>query len=195
MKARYSRGAEAYDENPIHHAAIGDFLRFAFRHLAGRGREQAILDLACGSGLAGRGLRPFARTLTGVDLSAAMAEDAKRTLLYDDVVVGDMVDTMEALGRRVDAITCSGATYYMKDVAPFLAAAAAALTPGGLLLFTEFPAPTGSGTMITTAGTKRYCRSLDHTRSCALRARLVEVECRFGLCFNLPGVYWAFAAG
>ena len=48
-----------------------------------------ILDLGCGTGLAGLMFRPLAETLVGVDLSSRMAERAEERGVYDKVLVGD----------------------------------------------------------------------------------------------------------
>ena len=46
-----------------------------------------ILDIGCGTGLMGAGLRALKRTLTGVDLSPNMLEQARRRGLYDRFIV------------------------------------------------------------------------------------------------------------
>jgi predicted TPR repeat methyltransferase len=46
-----------------------------------------ILDLGCGTGLAGAWLKDYANTLTGVDLSEGMAAVARKKLIYKDISV------------------------------------------------------------------------------------------------------------
>lgn len=90
-----------------------------------------ILDLGCGTGLCGLAFRAFARTLTGVDLSPAMAAKARARGIYDRVVVGDMIATARATPAGFDAILAADALGYVGDLAPLFAAARAALRSGG----------------------------------------------------------------
>ena len=58
--------------------------------------ELAILDLGCGTGLAGAAFKPLAARLDGVDLSPAMIEKARARQIYDHLQVADL---QTALGR------------------------------------------------------------------------------------------------
>ena len=49
-----------------------------------------MLDLGCGTGLAGAAFRPHVDWLSGVDLSPAMVDEARRKGLYDQLTVGDI---------------------------------------------------------------------------------------------------------
>src|SRR6185312_3401290 len=48
----------------------------------------AMLDLGCGTGLAGTAFAPLADRLVGVDLSPAMVAQAENKQLYDRVATG-----------------------------------------------------------------------------------------------------------
>jgi predicted TPR repeat methyltransferase len=93
------------------------------------------LDLGCGSGLAGRALRGRVDRLVGVDLSARMIAEARATGLYEELAVGDLVAFL-ADRRDADLVVAADALVYLGDLAPVAAAVAAALTPGGLFVFT-----------------------------------------------------------
>ncbi len=95
--------------------------------------ELAILDLGCGTGLAGMVFKPLAARLTGIDLSPAMIEKARARGIYDRLCVGD-IET--ALDGRYDLIMAADTLVYLGDLAPVFAAVAAHLSPNGFFLFT-----------------------------------------------------------
>ena len=96
-----------------------------------------VLDLGCGTGLMGRAIRPRADRLMGVDLSPAMIEVAAATGLYDDLAVDALESTLarHAAGS-LDLTLAADVFVYCGDLHPVVAAATAALAPGGLLAFT-----------------------------------------------------------
>lgn len=103
--------------------------------LLGRMRRPAadadILDLGCGTGLCGPGLRPFARSLVGVDLSPGMLRQARARTLYDELAEGELVAYLRSSGRQWDVVTAADVFIYIGDLAPAITAMAAALRPGG----------------------------------------------------------------
>ena len=63
------------------------------------GRERlSILDLGCGTGLAGAAFRPLAARLDGIDLSPAMIEKARARGIYDHLAVADLETALAAPG-------------------------------------------------------------------------------------------------
>jgi len=102
------------------------------------GRRFALaLDLGCGSGLAGRVLRDRVERLIGVDLAPAMIALARDSGGYDALEVGDLLTFL--LSRppgAADLAVAADAFCYCGDLTPVFAAAAAALAPGGLFVFT-----------------------------------------------------------
>mmetsp|Transcript_57534 Transcript_57534/g.130366 ORF Transcript_57534/g.130366 Transcript_57534/m.130366 type:complete len:229 (-) Transcript_57534:35-721(-) len=102
-----------------------------------------ILDLGCGTGLAGLMFRPLAETLVGVDLSSRMAERAEERGVYDKVLVGDfeMVVPELLLEYRFDLVVFADVLIYIGDLTNAINLAASALsTEGGLVAFTlELP--------------------------------------------------------
>jgi SAM-dependent methyltransferase len=63
-------------------------------------RDIDVLDLGCGTGLLGARLRMLARSLTGVDLSANMIEQARRRNIYDRLVRADLISNARSSARR-----------------------------------------------------------------------------------------------
>jgi predicted TPR repeat methyltransferase len=117
-----------------------------------------VLDLGCGTGLCGAALRPLARWLHGVDLSAAMIEKSRERSVYDELTCGDMLDVLRSRSDReqYDLIAAADVLIYTGDLAPVFEAAADALRPAGLLAFSV---EAGGGDRYYLQATRRYAHS------------------------------------
>ncbi|MBA2588627.1 MAG: methyltransferase domain-containing protein [Alphaproteobacteria bacterium] len=108
------------------------------------GRESlSILDLGCGTGLAGAAFKPLAARLDGVDLSPAMIEKARARQIYDHLQVSDLETALGTPGRCYDLILAADTLVYLGDLKPVFAAAPARLSPDGYFLFTVEKAEDG----------------------------------------------------
>ncbi len=109
----------------------------AVQAVAPRRRFRRALDLGCGSGLAGATFRPLVDRLTGVDLSPAMIEEARRSGVYDAIEVGEVAAFLKAQRPgSADLIIAADVFVYLGDLGRTLAAAAAALAADGVIAFT-----------------------------------------------------------
>jgi predicted TPR repeat methyltransferase len=70
-----------------------------------------ILDIGCGTGLMGEGLRALKRTLTGVDLSPNMLEQARRRGIYDRLIETDIVAFLETQTDQFDRDGVNGCVH------------------------------------------------------------------------------------
>jgi predicted TPR repeat methyltransferase len=95
-----------------------------------------ILDAGCGTGLCGPLLRPYARKLVGVDLSAKMLTKADGRKTYDDLVKYELTEFLSHQSEAFDVIASADTLCYFGDLEPVLQAVAKALKPDGLLIFT-----------------------------------------------------------
>jgi predicted TPR repeat methyltransferase len=108
------------------------------------GREQlTILDLGCGTGLAGLAFQPLATRLDGVDLSPAMIEKARARSIYDHLEVADLEGALAAPGAVYDLILAADTLVYLGELAAVFQAARARLSPDGFFLFTVEEAAEG----------------------------------------------------
>jgi predicted TPR repeat methyltransferase len=144
--------------------------------LGGSGRTAAaeldVLDAGCGTGLCGPLIKPYARRLTGVDLSAGMLEKARQKQLYDDLVKGELTAYLRAQHALFDVIVSADTLVYFGPLEEVAAAAHGALRPGGTLVFTleelVSPDPGGAGFHLQTHG--RYSHSQQYVERVLERA-------------------------
>lgn len=95
-----------------------------------------VLDLGCGTGLCGPLLRPYARTLAGVDLSALMLEQARQREVYDELACADIADFLRAHPASYGLLVAADVLVYLGDLQPLFGAARLALREGGVFAFT-----------------------------------------------------------
>jgi predicted TPR repeat methyltransferase len=92
-----------------------------------------VLDAGCGTGLSGVALKPLARRLIGVDLSAGMLELARERAIYDELINSDIVVYLGARLQEFDVMLAADVLTYIGDLSEFFCEAASALRPGGLV--------------------------------------------------------------
>jgi len=103
------------------------------------GRFASMLDLGCGTGLAGAAFRASVDRLTGVDISAAMIEAARCKGLYDRLATGELVEFLAAEAaaqRRYDLVIAADVLVYVESLGAVADAVRGVLTPRGLFAFT-----------------------------------------------------------
>jgi predicted TPR repeat methyltransferase len=125
----------------------------------------AVLDLGCGTGLAGAAFRSLAGRITGVDLSPAMIAKAAEKGIYDRTAVASFTDFLAgaaAARERYDLVLAADALVYVNDLAPIVAGIGEILAPGGLLAFT---AETHSGDGIKLLPTLRFAHGESYVRA------------------------------
>ncbi|MBF0563598.1 MAG: methyltransferase domain-containing protein, partial [Alphaproteobacteria bacterium] len=128
-----------------------------------------ILDLGCGTGLAGLLFPPLARHLAGVDLSPKMIDKARERGIYDRLEVAEAVAAMTAAPASWDVVVAADVLVYQGDLAPMFAAAALALRPGGILAATV---EAGDTLDFELQATRRFRHHPDYVRRTALAAGL-----------------------
>jgi predicted TPR repeat methyltransferase len=125
-----------------------------------------VLDLGCGTGLCGPLLKPCARSLTGVDLSTKMLEEAARKCVYDTLVAGEAAAYLATRSACLDLIVAADVFIYVGDLSGVFAAARGALRPSGLFAFStelSLDADTRLQESLRYAHTERYLRGLAAT--------------------------------
>lgn len=132
------------------------------------------LDLGCGTGLAGAVFAPRVDSLVGVDLSAAMIEQARRTGRYHQLDVADVSGFLASENERsASLVIAADALPYCSDLAPLAGAVARVLDDGGLFGFTV---ETHEGNGVLLRETMRYAHGEDHVRAALADAGLDVVS-------------------
>jgi predicted TPR repeat methyltransferase len=132
----------------------------------------SMLDLGCGTGLAGATFRPCVDRLVGVDLSGGMIEEAGAKGIYDRLVVSDLMqflaDEAGEAKTRYDLIVAADVFVYIRDLAPVACAVARIVAPTGFFAFTV---ETHTNQGVVLAPTLRYAHSEAYVRAALADAR------------------------
>ena len=140
------------------------------------GRFGTMLDLGCGTGLAGAAFRPQVDWLVGVDLSTGMIAQARQKGLYDRLVTGDIAHYLaeQQAGKAAFHLVIAADVFaYVADVAEVCAAVAAVLAPGGLLGFTV---ETHDGVGAIVGAKMRYAHGEKFVRDAVTQAGLTLAQ-------------------
>lgn len=104
-----------------------------------------ILDAGCGTGLCAGYLRPYARYLEGVDLSAGMLGKAALREAYDKLEQAELTAFLALRPHAFDCIVCADTLCYFGALDGFMKTATDAMRTGAYLVFTvELTIETGS---------------------------------------------------
>jgi len=153
--------------------AVEEVMRAAGR----RSRFAWMLDLGCGTGLAGTAFRPLViDRLVGVDLSMAMIVQAGDKEVYDLLVprsieaylADQIVDE-----RTYDLVIAADVFVYVSDLKPIIASVAGVLAPDGLFAFTV---ETHAGDGVKLLPTLRYAHGEATLRTAIADAGLTLLD-------------------
>lgn len=84
-----------------------------------RNKFKKVIDLGCGTGLSGKGLRDISENLTGIDLSRNMVAIARELEVYDHLIEGDIVDTLCTSTEKYDLFIALDVFIYVGELTNF----------------------------------------------------------------------------
>ena len=137
-RALYRDWAETYDETMLqglNYLSPGKVADLLAAHLADR--KAAVLDIGCGTGLAGQGLAGHGFvTLDGLDVSPEMMEVAARRGVYRNFINADLNLPLAIASDSYDGASCSGTFTHGHVDARCLDEVFRVLKPGAPFAFT-----------------------------------------------------------
>jgi len=123
-----------------------------------------VLDLGCGTGLAGVAFRNVAESLVGIDVSENMVREAEKKKIYDELHVNDVIEGLESLDTRFDLFVSADVLVYIGDLVPLFSSIKAHSTNNSLLIFSTEHLESGDFILQQTG---RYAHSKDYILSVA----------------------------
>ncbi len=132
-----------------------------------------ILDLGCGTGLAGEVFRPYAARLDGIDLSTKMLDIARAKSIYDELHAADIAPYLNQMNRQYPLLLAADVFVYIGDLNAVFAAANKGLSPNGHFAFTVEASPDADFFL---QGVRRYAHSRAYLERLAIEHSF-EIKC------------------
>lgn len=172
----FDKMAEHFDDHLTHALGynIPQKLSNALIGFIAPGTGLDILDAGCGTGLCGPHLRPITASLTGVDLSQKMLEQARQKGIYDSLVCSELTSFLTIAPARFDLIIAADLVIYFGDLVPLAAGMALSLKPGGWVAFSTEVAES-SGWRLLSSG--RFAHDPAYIRS-IFNEEFIECLCQ-----------------
>ncbi|MFO7750317.1 MAG: tetratricopeptide repeat protein [Desulfobacteraceae bacterium] len=136
--------------------------------------NMSILDLGCGTGLGAHLYRPFAKSLTGVDVSAKMLKKASEKKIYNRLEVFDILQDW-VFPTKFDLIYSSDVFVYFGNLDMILKSASSYLVNGGTIAFSVEKLK-GNTTNYQLYPSGRYAHSEKYIEECLNRHELKTIE-------------------
>ena len=131
-----------------------------------------VIDLGCGTGLAGQELRGISNRLTGVDLSNKMIIKAKERQVYDHLITGDISKALNNTIEKYDLFVALDVLIYIGEVSSIFKAIRNCCSQSAIFIFSIEVQTDGDYSLLKTG---RYSHSVDYIlRNSSDRFKLLE---------------------
>lgn len=131
-----------------------------------------IVDAGCGTGLCGSLVLPWAKRLSGVDLSGGMLALAEARTIYSDLHKFELVGFLNSHPEEFDVVISADTLIYFGSLDDAMVAARRAVRPGGHILFTV-EALDDDARPHRLGPSGRFAHSREHLTGAATRADLL----------------------
>jgi predicted TPR repeat methyltransferase len=178
VRRLFDRHATRFEDlllNRLAYSGPQKLLDAAITATGGRLHVSSMLDLGCGTGLAGMAFRPHVDWLVGVDVSGGMINQAAAKGVYDRLAVSELVQFLahEAdMVAKYDLIVAADVFIYSSDLTPVASAAARVLDRKGMFAFTVETHPADA---VVLQQTLRYAHGENHVRTALAGANLQPI--------------------
>ena len=193
----YHRFASFHEANMCNELGyIGpEHLAATIEEVIGDRRELSVLDLGCGTGLAGSRLKCRSAHLVGIDLSAEMIQQARERDIYDRLEVPEVTDWLNRTQESFDLIVACDTFIYFGDLRQVIAPALQLLKPKGVIAF-SVERSARPPYRLTDSG--RYVHHIEHVEEVAadlgLQAYCREAFLRMEYGEEVTALYFAMTA-
>ncbi len=109
--------------------------RYLLKAAPGRSRFASVLDLGCGTGLAGLMLRDLADFQKGVDISRNMLAKALEKRVYDQIEAVNLQESLGEIDRAYSVAVAADVCGYIGRLDGFVSKVSGVLEAGGLFVF------------------------------------------------------------
>ncbi len=130
-------------------------------------RKESVLDLGCGTGLAGESFQGRADLIDGVDLSPGMIAEAEKKGVYASLHVADVVSWLAECQTQYDIVLAADVLVYIGDLSALMAGVKKVLRAGGPFCFSVQDA---EGESFVLGADHRYAYSEVYLKSCCRNA-------------------------
>jgi len=171
LQQMYAEFSRSFEENLVKELGYKGpaQVRELIGPLLGERKNLAVLDLGCGTGLAGVEFKPLAARLIGVDISPEMIELARARNLYDRLEVSEITDWLARCTERFELVLACDCFIYFGDLRQVVLPAAKLLCPKGIFAFTLEKSDVYPHRLNDSG---RYSHHPDHVREVAAEAKL-----------------------
>lgn len=139
-----------------------------------------LVDLGCGTGLAGKKFKSICDTLIGVDLSSEMIEKARLTGVYNHLVVSEIGAYLASQSTPIEVFIATDVFIYFGELEPVLMACRKRQSSDGLLAFSVEALAVTQGSEdigFKLASTGRFQHQQQYIISCAQRMGYAVLSC------------------
>ncbi len=142
-----------------------------------------VLDIGCGTGLSGQVLKPFAKHLTGIDISKEMLAKARERNIYNHLIEGDIPQALQNLHAHFDIIVAADVFCYFGALSTIHSQISTILKPGGYLCYSveAYNNHQGADTGYKLTASGRYMHHQHYIQQCANQVGFIIVSCEHAI--------------